>query len=121
MIDILYDIEDMSLRNKEGLERVSKIFPFIKPVLLRLLDISKELLLFESGNKTEVFQEESSHPRTDLPTRTLNLPLGLGRFGKKGAFGYVGNERILSKAKIILLNNNKSKMEERKMQMTQDK
>ena len=121
MIDILYEFEEMSLRNKEGLERVSKIFPFMRPVLLRLLDISKELLLFESGNKIEIFQEESSHPKPDLPTRNLNLPLGLGRFGKKGAFGYVGNERILSKAKIILLNNNKSKIQERKMQMTQDK
>ena len=118
MIDILYDFEEMSLRNKEGLERVSRIFPFIQPVLLRLLDISKELLLFESGNKTEIFQEESSYPKPDLPNRNLNLPLGLGRFGKKGAFGYVGNERILSKAKIILLNNNKSKIEERKMQIS---
>ena len=111
MINILYDWEDLSLRNKKGLERISKICG-INIGLMRFLDVSKELLIFESGQKkTKIFKQKSSLLNFDAQGPNTSLPRCLSWLGNKQAFGYLGNEYILSKARKIVLKNNESSVD----------
>ena len=108
MINILNDWEELSLRNKNGLERISKICR-MNVGLMRFLDVSKELLIFESGGKkTRTFEQKSSLLNFNPQDPNTNLPRCLSWLGNKQAFGYIGNEYILSKARKLVLRNNES-------------
>jgi hypothetical protein len=65
MIEILTDFEEMTMGSGKGLEWITKCCPCLRPVLMKLFDISQGILLFPaqypSSHKTEWIRKLHVH------------------------------------------------------------
>ena len=133
MIEILKDFEIKAMKNRQGLNRMSKICPCLRSVLLKMFDISGELLLFNLSASSSYTDEKEEQHSTDLQrgTRIRTLPyLGdevqntgwLRRFMAQNfhARGKQGCEPVVVEARKRLLSFQKLKMEQRAIEKRQN-
>ena len=133
MIEILKDFEVKAMKNRQGLNRMSKIFPCLRSVLLKMFDISGEFLLFNLPASSSHADEKEDQDSTDLQraTRIRTLPyLGdevqntgwLRRFMAQNfhARGKQGCEPVVVEARKRLLSFQKLKMEQRAIEKRQN-
>ena len=126
MIEILKDFEIKAMKNRQGLNRMSKICPCLRSVLIKMFDISGEFLLFHlpdsSSDKDENEDQNTTASQRTTRIRTLpNLedeaqnPGCLRRFMARNfhARGKQGCEPVVVEARKKLLSFQKLKMEQR--------
>ena len=130
LINILADFEEMAFTYKKGLELISSFCTCLKQFLLTHLDISKELLLFPTVNKSDIRREKLFKRQKTLPFEdSSNDTLKSNKSGCVKNFiknhlnedENKGSEHILAEARDILIKAKKSRMDQRALRKKHEK
>ena len=99
MINILKDLEDRAINNKKALDWFSRCFPQCIKDFLSIFDFEQELKVFPETEKIETI---------DLPYKSKGSKLNWLYMTQRNKKLKVGCEHIISEARKILYENNKS-------------
>ena len=125
MINMLEYFEHHAMNNRKGLETISQVCPCLRPLLLKMFDLSEDLLLFSTGKTSDMKKDDSRKIKTlshvekeDISSRDC-----MRRYMCKylGDPKKVGCGHIISQARDILLRAKKSRMDKRAMTNRQTK